>query len=56
VHNFDTWTLVKDIEKGGFTAEQAITAMKAVRVLLAKNLEVAKEGLVSKSDVENVSS
>lgn len=56
VHNFDTWTLVKEVEKGGFTAEQAITAMKAVRVLLAKNLEVAKEGLVSKSDVENVGS
>jgi hypothetical protein len=54
VHNFDTYTLVKDIEAGGFTNGQAITAMKALRVLLAKNLEVAKEGLVSKSDVENV--
>jgi hypothetical protein len=54
VHNFDTYSLVKQVEKGGFTDEQAITAMKAVRVLLAKNLEVAKEGLVSKSDVENV--
>jgi Protein of unknown function (DUF1640) len=54
VHNFDTWTLVKEVEKGGFTNKQAISAMKAVRVLLAKNLEVAKEGLVSKSDVENV--
>lgn len=29
--------------------------MKAVRGLLAVNLDVAKEGLVSKSDVENVS-
>jgi hypothetical protein len=55
VHNFDTWTLVKEVEKGGFTNGQAITAMKAVRVLLAKNLDIAKEGLVSKSDVENVS-
>jgi hypothetical protein len=55
VHNFDTYTLVKDIEAGGFTNKQAITTMKALRVLLAKNLEVAKEGLVSKGDVENVS-
>jgi hypothetical protein len=55
VHNFDTYTLVKEVEKGGFTPEQAITAMKAVRMLLANNLEVAKMGLVSKSDVENVS-
>jgi hypothetical protein len=55
VHNFDSYTLVKEVEKGGFTHEQAVTAMKAVRGLLAKNLDVAKEGLVSKSDVENVS-
>jgi hypothetical protein len=43
------------VEAGGFTEEQAITAMKAVRGLLALNLDVAKAGLVSKSDVENVS-
>lgn len=56
VHNFDSYTLVKEVEKGGYTPEQAITSMKAVRMLLAENLEVAKEGLVSKSDVENVRS
>jgi hypothetical protein len=55
VHNFDSYTLVKEVEKGGFTPEQAITAMKAVRMLLSENLEIAKKGLVSKSDVENVS-
>lgn len=53
VHHFDTYTLVKRVEEGGFTDAQAITAMKAVRGLLAENLDVAKEGLVSKSDVEN---
>lgn len=53
VHHFDSWTLVKQVEEGGFTDAQAITAMKAVRGLLAHNLDVAKEGLVSKSDVEN---
>lgn len=54
VHHFDTYTLVREVEKGGFTNGQAITAMKAVRGLLALNLDVAKAGLVSKSDVENV--
>ena len=54
VHHFDTFTLVKDLEKGGFTQAQSITLMKAVRSLLAINLDVAREGLVSKSDVENV--
>lgn len=54
VHHFDTFTLVKEVEAGGFTLPQSVTAMKAVRGLLALNLDVAKEGLVSKSDVENV--
>jgi hypothetical protein len=55
VHHFDTYTLVQQVEAGGFTNEQSITAMKAVRGLLAVNLGIAKAGLVSKSDVENVS-
>lgn len=54
VHHFDTFTLVRDLGSGGFTEDQSVTIMKAVRGLLAVNLDVAKEGLVSKSDVENV--
>ena len=54
VHHFDTYTLVKDLGKGGFTQDQSVTIMKAIRSLLAVNLDVAREGLVSKSDVENV--
>ena len=54
VHHFDTYTLVNDLDNGGFTAEQSVTMMKAVRSLLAVNMDVAREGLVSKSDVENV--
>ena len=54
VHHFDTYTLVKDLGKGGYTQDQSITIMKAVRSLLATNLDLAKDGLVSKSDVENV--
>ncbi|KAH8683325.1 hypothetical protein BGZ60DRAFT_399907 [Tricladium varicosporioides] len=53
IHHFDTYTLVSQVEQGGFTKDQSITAMKAVRGLLAKNLDVARTGLVSKSDVEN---
>lgn len=53
VHHFDSYSLVKQLEAGGYTNEQAITAMKAVRALLAQNLDVAQDGLISKSDVEN---
>ncbi|KAG8531935.1 uncharacterized protein KY384_003571 [Bacidia gigantensis] len=53
VHNFDTYTLVKDLERGGFQSRQSETTMKGVRALLGVNLDVAKDGLVSKSDVEN---
>lgn len=54
VHHFDTYSLVKDLETSDFSEDQSVTLMKAVRSLLALNLDVAKEGLVSKSDVENV--
>lgn len=54
VHHFDTFTLVRDLQKGGFTEAQSVTLMKAVRSLLGVNMDIAREGLVSKSDVENV--
>ncbi|KAK0630578.1 hypothetical protein B0T17DRAFT_590048 [Bombardia bombarda] len=53
VHHFDSYSLVKQLTASGYTQHQAITAMKAVRGLLASNLDVAQDGLVSKSDVEN---
>ncbi|KAJ4144748.1 hypothetical protein LMH87_003619 [Akanthomyces muscarius] len=52
-HHFDSYSLVKQLEEGGYTPQQAVTSMKAVRKLLAKNLNVAQQSLVSKSDVEN---
>lgn len=55
VHHFDTFTLVRDLQNGGFSEAQSITLMKAVRSLLAVNMDIAREGLISKSDVENVS-
>ncbi len=54
VHHFDSYTLVKQLQVGGYTQDQAITVMKAIRAILAQNLDVAQEGLVGKSDVDNV--
>lgn len=53
VHHFDTYTMVGNLEKGGFKHEQAVELMKAMRLILTENLDVARDGLVSKSDVEN---
>ncbi|KAK8100602.1 hypothetical protein PG999_010976 [Apiospora kogelbergensis] len=53
LHHFDSYTLVKQLQAEGYTQDQAITLMKIVRALLARHLETAQEGLVSKSDVDN---
>jgi len=53
VHHFDSYTLVKQLTGGGFTQEQAIIVMKAIRGILASNLDMAQRGLVSKADMEN---
>jgi len=55
VHHFDTYTLVRDLQTGGFTEDQAITTMKAVRGILADNVELANSGILSKDDSEMVS-
>lgn len=55
VHHFDSYSLVRLLEEGGYSKEQAVTSMKAIRKILAQNLDVAQKSLVSKSDVENVS-
>lgn len=53
VHHFDTYGLVKRLTEGGWDNAQAITTMKAVRLMLADNMDLAREALVSKSMVEN---
>lgn len=55
VHHFDTYSLVRRLEEGGWTQEQAVTLMKAVRLILSGNMDLARNGLVSKSNVENES-
>jgi hypothetical protein len=55
-HHFDTYSLVKQLaDEKAYTVAQATTLMKAIRLMLTLNLDVAKEGLVSKSDIENES-
>ncbi|ODM20346.1 hypothetical protein SI65_03399 [Aspergillus cristatus] len=53
VHHFDTYSLVRDLSKGGYGEESAITIMKSVRQILQNNINLAKDSLTSKSDVEN---
>jgi hypothetical protein len=53
VHHFDTYGLVKRLAEGDLQHDQAITIMKAVRLMLADNTDLAKEALVSKSQLEN---
>ncbi|KAH6642703.1 hypothetical protein C7974DRAFT_409243 [Boeremia exigua] len=53
VHHFDTYGLVQQLSKSHYTAAQSITLMKAVRGILIDNMLLAREGLVSKSNVEN---
>ncbi|GKZ63533.1 hypothetical protein AnigIFM49718_000842 [Aspergillus niger] len=50
---FDTYSLVCDISKGGFTNGQSVTIMRAVHNILQKNIKAAKQCLTSKSDDEN---
>lgn len=53
IHHFDTYTLVKDLQAGGFSEEQAITVMKGIRGILQEKLDLAEATLTSKSDSEN---
>ncbi|USP80516.1 hypothetical protein yc1106_07790 [Curvularia clavata] len=53
VHHFDTYGLVRRLSASGYTSEQSIIIMKAVRQTLLTNMALAREGLVSKSNVEN---
>ncbi|KAB8349643.1 hypothetical protein FH972_023662 [Carpinus fangiana] len=53
VHHFDTYTLVKHLQAdGGWSEAQSIEVMKAMRGLLTSNMDLARDGLVSKGDAE----
>ena len=45
--------MVKRLKDSGWAEPQALTVMKAMRVILASETDLAKEALVSKSNLEN---
>ncbi|RBQ72147.1 hypothetical protein VDGD_21459 [Verticillium dahliae] len=45
VHHFDSYSLVRQLQAGGYTEVQATSVMKAVRRILAQNLDVAQDSL-----------
>ncbi|KAG6083517.1 hypothetical protein E4U15_001959 [Claviceps sp. LM218 group G6] len=53
VHHFDSYSMVKLLEGGGFSPDQAIESMKAIRTVLGGHIQVAQRNLVSKGDAEN---
>ena len=53
IHHFDTYGLVKRLTDAQWQDPQAVTTMKAVRLMLADNMSLARDALVSKSMVEN---
>jgi Protein of unknown function (DUF1640) len=53
VHHFDSWGMVRGLRAEGYSQEQAVAMMKAIRGLLGRNLDMARDSLVSKSNVEN---
>lgn len=53
IHHFDTYSLVNRLVEGGWDEKRAITTMKAVRLMLADNINLARDALVSKSFLEN---
>ncbi|KAK0674219.1 hypothetical protein QBC41DRAFT_342230 [Cercophora samala] len=57
IHHFDSYSLVKHLSSPSqppkYTLPQSIALMKAIRALLAHNLDTAQSGLVSRSDVDN---
>ncbi|KAK0732812.1 hypothetical protein B0T21DRAFT_402861 [Apiosordaria backusii] len=57
IHHFDSYSLVKHLSSPptnpNYTLPQSIALMKAIRALLAHNLDNAQSGLVSRSDVDN---
>jgi len=53
IHHFDTYSMVKRLKDSGWAEPQALIVMKAMRVILASETDLAKEALVSKSNLEN---
>lgn len=54
-HPFDTHAIVKHLENAGFEHGEARQVMRATRELVLKRTELARQELLGKEDMENVS-
>jgi hypothetical protein len=52
---FDTYSLVRNISKGGFTDDQSVTIMKAVEHILDNNIDFTEQCLTSRYNFDNES-
>lgn len=52
---FDTYSLVRNISKGGFTDDQSVTIMKAVEHILENNIDFTEQCLTSRYNFDNES-
>ncbi|KAI9100515.1 hypothetical protein DFS34DRAFT_614856 [Phlyctochytrium arcticum] len=51
--NFDTYKLVRQLERQGFTRGQAVAIMRTINALLVDSTLAVRSGILSKTDLEN---
>ncbi|KAI8820754.1 uncharacterized protein EV422DRAFT_567647 [Fimicolochytrium jonesii] len=51
--NFDTYKLVRQLERQGFTRGQAVAIMKSINAVLVDSTLSIRSGILSKTDLEN---
>ncbi|KAJ1650511.1 hypothetical protein IWQ61_008704 [Dispira simplex] len=54
-HPFDSYKVVQRLKRGGFTHDQAVILMQALRALLLKQTLPVQESMVRPADLENAS-
>ncbi|KAK9460830.1 uncharacterized protein V1516DRAFT_665224 [Lipomyces oligophaga] len=52
-HHFDTYKTFKQLQTAGFTNDQAVAIMKAIRGQLVEHLQQAQGSLLSQAELEN---
>jgi hypothetical protein len=52
---FDTFSLVRNISKGGFTDDQSVTIMEAIEHILENNIDFTEQCLTSRYNFDNES-
>lgn len=54
-HHFDTYDMVRDLKRQGFTQEQAVTIMKGMKFKLRESISILNQQLLPKAELENES-